>query len=233
MTNEPKSKTEPWVEKHRARYPYAYDPKAALMRYFGVTGIPHAVLVDPAGKIVWRGHPTQLGDATVEASLKDALEVPMWEWPAAAQGVRKDVLARRWAGALEGAQQLSEEHEGPQIAKAVRALMEARVQRLRGTKEQGNLLDARELARSLVEELEGLPEKQQAVEVAAAIESDPSAQSVIAAQQRVRALRDAGLRKKKELQAAMDELRKIQKEQLGTYAAEEARLLLERLQQMR
>lgn len=51
-------------------YPVALDPDAALAAHFGITGIPHALLVDKTGKIVWEGHPQELKPADIEALLK-------------------------------------------------------------------------------------------------------------------------------------------------------------------
>ena len=55
--------TEEDVEKieDAKKNPDAYDPDARLHEYFGVHGIPHAILVDAAGTVVWRGHPARLG----------------------------------------------------------------------------------------------------------------------------------------------------------------------------
>jgi hypothetical protein len=36
----------------------------------GITGIPHAFLVDKDGKIVWEGHPAQLNDAEIAKIVK-------------------------------------------------------------------------------------------------------------------------------------------------------------------
>jgi hypothetical protein len=37
---------------------------------YGVTGIPHVVLVDVAGKIAWRGHPAELKEDVITGLLK-------------------------------------------------------------------------------------------------------------------------------------------------------------------
>ncbi len=51
-------------------YTVALDTEAKLSAHFGITGIPHAMLVDKAGKIVWEGHPLELKPADIEALLK-------------------------------------------------------------------------------------------------------------------------------------------------------------------
>lgn len=51
-------------------YHVALDPAATLAAHFGITGIPHAMLVDKTGKIVWEGHPMDLKPADFEPLLK-------------------------------------------------------------------------------------------------------------------------------------------------------------------
>jgi hypothetical protein len=40
--------------------------------FYGVKGIPHAVLIDPEGAVVWRGHPGGLSSGKVKEALKGA-----------------------------------------------------------------------------------------------------------------------------------------------------------------
>ncbi|MEI6536633.1 MAG: TlpA disulfide reductase family protein, partial [Verrucomicrobiaceae bacterium] len=51
-------------------YHVALDPAATLAAQFGIISIPHAMLVDKAGKIVWEGHPMTLQPADIESVLK-------------------------------------------------------------------------------------------------------------------------------------------------------------------
>ena len=41
-------------------YYSAIDTQARLMRHFEINSIPHAVVIDPAGKVAWKGHPGYL-----------------------------------------------------------------------------------------------------------------------------------------------------------------------------
>jgi hypothetical protein len=61
---------EPYVQKNAIAYMIALGNYAA----YQTKGIPHAVLVDPKGKITWSGHPAELSKGTIEESLKGALE---------------------------------------------------------------------------------------------------------------------------------------------------------------
>ncbi len=51
-------------------YTVAFDTYKKLNKDFGIEGIPHAMIVDSTGKIVWEGHPMGLSDSDIEAVLK-------------------------------------------------------------------------------------------------------------------------------------------------------------------
>lgn len=68
VSNEKKEVVQKFLQTTKMDYYPALD--ANLAKTFGVTGIPHAVLVDKTGKIVWEGHPAQIGDKELELILK-------------------------------------------------------------------------------------------------------------------------------------------------------------------
>lgn len=51
-------------------YHVAIDNGGNLSEKMGISGIPHAFLVNKAGEIVWEGHPMQLTDADIEKILE-------------------------------------------------------------------------------------------------------------------------------------------------------------------
>ncbi len=51
-------------------YSPATDKGGKLNKAFGVEGIPHAVLVNKAGEIVWEGHPMSLKDEDIAKILQ-------------------------------------------------------------------------------------------------------------------------------------------------------------------
>src|SRR6187401_1988056 len=63
LSDETEAKVKPFVEKmgNKMDYVVALDDQrktsAGYMGAFGVNGIPHAFIVDKAGKLVWHGHP--------------------------------------------------------------------------------------------------------------------------------------------------------------------------------
>jgi len=54
-------------------YAVAIDAKDELSKVFGIKGIPHALLVDPSGTIVWEGHPSSLKESQIEKVLTSGL----------------------------------------------------------------------------------------------------------------------------------------------------------------
>ncbi|MDX6767484.1 MAG: TlpA disulfide reductase family protein [Candidatus Methylacidiphilales bacterium] len=70
ITDEDRKDVREFTKEIPMHYVVATDEKARLKKSLAVTAIPHAVVVDKAGKIVWEGHPLQLEDKVVEDVLK-------------------------------------------------------------------------------------------------------------------------------------------------------------------
>jgi hypothetical protein len=232
VTKESASVTEPWVAKHEASYPYAYDKGGKLQRFFGVRGIPHAILVDPTGKVAWRGHPARLDGKTVEAALDGALTKPLYTWPSAAKPVVKAILKGDWTDALEEAGKLSADDGGPALVEEVRGMIESRLEAAEAALEAGNFLGAQEQGETLVKGLKGLPEAERAQRVVDAVDAHPDSKAVIKAQEKIRKIRGKGPSKRKEIERAIDEMKEIVSDFPGTYVAEEASAYMDQLRQM-
>lgn len=55
------------LESPRVEYPVAIDPQARMKMALGVVGIPHVIIVEPQGFVVWEGFPLLQGhELTVE-----------------------------------------------------------------------------------------------------------------------------------------------------------------------
>lgn len=61
-------KVEKFLEENGVKYPIAKDD-GTMSKHYGVSGVPAAALVKD-GKIIWRGHPSKLNDAMIQAALK-------------------------------------------------------------------------------------------------------------------------------------------------------------------
>jgi thioredoxin-like negative regulator of GroEL len=229
VTDEGASETEKWVRNKGAQYAYAYDKGGKLARHFGVNGIPHAVLVNASGTVVWKGHPGALEATALEEALVGALPKPLFDWSAGARGVKSAFVKRSYKSALEQAQKLAEGDGGPEIVKAIQATIEARVSGMKSAYDKGDFLGARNEGTSLSQDLAGLPELESATKVLADLAANKEAANVIKGQEKVAKIRGGGLSKRKEVQAALESLQKIAKEYSGTYAEKEANELIRQL----
>jgi cytochrome c biogenesis protein CcmG, thiol:disulfide interchange protein DsbE len=70
VTDEDRPTVDAFLKKMEMNYTVAIDADGALGNSFGIKGIPHALLVDKTGKIVWEGHPLALQESDIEALLK-------------------------------------------------------------------------------------------------------------------------------------------------------------------
>jgi thioredoxin-like negative regulator of GroEL len=225
VTSESASETEPWIQDKGVQYAYAYDKGGKVARYFGVGGIPHAVLIDAGGKVVWDGHPGALDDETIESSLRGALAKPLYEWPAAAKPIVQSLAKGDFAGAVAKSAKLGD----AEIAQQVQAILEGRVKSAEAALAEGNFFGARESAERLVTGLAGLPEQARAKQVVADVDAHPDAKRVLDGQKAIRKLQAKELSKRKDLEKAMEDLKKISTDLRGTYAGKEAEAFMEQV----
>ena len=68
ITPEPPTVIEPFLDRHRVRFPIAIGD----VRAYQLTSVPDAILVDPEGRILWRGRPYHLDDATIDKAMQGA-----------------------------------------------------------------------------------------------------------------------------------------------------------------
>jgi peroxiredoxin len=81
ISDEKPDKVKPFVEQQGARMDYvvAVDDSRktsdAYMKAFGITGIPHAFIVDKQGRIAWQGHPMMGLEQALEDILEDRYDI--------------------------------------------------------------------------------------------------------------------------------------------------------------
>ena len=63
----------PVLPKLNMRYAYAVEGERSLHKTFKVTALPYSMVVDRAGKIIWRGQPTELTDVQINEWLAKPL----------------------------------------------------------------------------------------------------------------------------------------------------------------
>lgn len=186
MTDEGKGDTEKWIESKGAKYPYGYDKGGKIQSFFGISGIPHSVLLDATGTVVWRGHPSELTAETIEKSLVGTLAQPVWKWPASAKKVRQAVQKGQFAKAIEEAKALGEEGAG--IADSLTSLVTNRVAALKASAASGDWFTVEDRGKAMEKEFAGLPELEEIKTMLATLKDDKQAQAVLDAQKEIRRL---------------------------------------------
>lgn len=69
-TDEDRQTVRNFVKDVPIEYAVAFDSNGKLNKEFGIQGIPHAMIVNSEGKIVWEGHPMSLKESDLDAVLK-------------------------------------------------------------------------------------------------------------------------------------------------------------------
>jgi thiol-disulfide isomerase/thioredoxin len=227
VTDEAASLTEPWISAHKAEYAYAYDKGGKLSRHFGVNSIPRAVIVDASGTVLFNGHPAQVDEALLARAVSGALPKPLWEWSGGAKGVKSALLKRDFKAALDLAGKLGDADDGPQILAAVQGMVRSKVEAMQAAHARGDYLGARTAAELLQKELAELPESAEAARLAAEIAADPKALEIIKGQEKLAKIVGKEPDKKKEWQAAIEDLEKLKESYPGTFVEQEAERLVQ------
>jgi len=74
ISNESPAKVKAFVERKGFTYPIGVDAKSRTASTVGVRGIPHGLLVNPEGKVVWQGHPGEFVGEAGEKKLEKFLD---------------------------------------------------------------------------------------------------------------------------------------------------------------
>ncbi len=230
MTSESQGQTEPWIEKHKAAYAYAYDKGNKLSRELGVTGLPTAVLVDASGVIQWVGHPGSLNDSIVKEHLAGAVGKPLWEWPKDASKVKKAVLKGELGKALAEAEKLDEEHA--EILAVVRGMIDSKLKAIQAAKEAGDWMRVDDMGDTLKKSFSGLPELDTVKVILDDLKADKDAQTILSAQRKVAKLFEKEI-KRKQIPKLKKELESIVEKHPGTAAERDALEGLKTLEAMR
>lgn len=240
--NEPKDKTEQWIADKGAEYAYSYSADAGGA--LGVRGIPHGVLVDPFGRIVWRGHPARLGAEEIEKAIEGALPMPLWDWPESTSAVQEQIRAANWAGAHDAAKKLRDKDLGKSISGFIAKSADLKIEGVTSSYEDGDILGATEAIAALGESLEGLEAGRALAALADKIAKDKDAQKVLELQRQVAGYSSLVPQTRDEFEQMMEDkegtmasleeaigaLEEIAKEHAGKYVARQAEAMLEELE---
>ena len=203
------------------------------MSAFGLGGFPSALLVDPSGLVVWKGHPGNLKGSDIEERLGAALKTPLFDWPDEAKSARKAFAKGQMKKALEAARDV--EAGDLDIAAEIQAVITGKIAALRAASERGDYLGVLDLGDRLKKELSGLPEGDEAKGLIDAVKDQDDFKAVVKAQKKIAKLREevGELRKKDDADDILEDLREIMEDHPGTYAYEEAKELSAEVSKMK
>ncbi len=215
----------------KALFPYGYDKGGELMRYFGIRGIPHSVLLDASGTVIWRGHPASLRDEVVESALAGALTHPVYDWPESASPVRQALAQGQYAQAIEAAGKLTGE-EGARISEALRVMVQGRLSVVRRAFEAGDYLGAYTLGKRSESILVGLDEGKELKEMLAKIDADPKAKAIMKGQEQLArlTLEQAAVRNKRAAQDIINRLKDLQEAYPDSIVWRDSQAAIEKMQ---
>ncbi len=230
VTGESKGLTEPWIEKHEVGYDYAYDKSGHVAALLSTGSLPNAVLVAPDGRIVWRGHPGSLNEATLALALKgNPLRRPLFRLPGYTPALRKALAKGDYRSVYGALGKIKDQGQREELTTAIDGIIEGRVSALEALFEAGDYLAVdealgpmRKALRKLppAERLDALAEKMKARDVV----------TIIRAQRKVRELVPDGKRiAEKQRTRILKELRRIVEANPDTQAARDAQEAIDML----
>ena len=233
MTSEPQGPTETWVEKHGAKYPYAYAKGNTLMRQLGLGGYPSAALIGPGGTVVWTGHPGRLEKETLKEHLAGALPVPIHRWPASAKSVKRAVLKGRLGAAVTEADRAAAKDPSlEELGDQLKTVARARVQALEKRLQDDDYLAVVDGLKSLKKSLKGLPEAKELSAISQRLSATKGYKVVAKAQSKVRKLAAEQPRRRKDCEEVIDQLERIAKKHGGDAAGRAAEAQLGRFRKL-
>lgn len=234
VTSEPRAKTDPWIAKHKVSYAYAFDKGGKLSRELKVGGIPHAVLVDPRGKVVWKGHPSSLKDSDIEENIKGASTNPPGidgltkDWPDSASAAKNLLKKGKIGKALATAQKLAEKDQACKAAvDTLTGLANDEVAAVQALKEAGDIQGALDTAKEAKKTLSGCDLVKQVDELVKAIKADKDSSSIVRAQGQLAKLQAKAdeIRKKKDVDSLVKKLDKLISKNPDNYPGKQAEKL--------
>ncbi|HVG95221.1 MAG TPA: TlpA disulfide reductase family protein [Planctomycetota bacterium] len=160
---------------------------ADVLRDFDVPSFPRAVLLDPAGHVLWRGHPGRLTNPEVEAALdRGGVKPPVppslaWADAGVARGDWAATRDRLEAMVRETVEPTPASRAAHELSAWIGWLLRARRAGAEDAVAAGRPWDAVVALRAIAAAAAGTPAGAEAAERAAALESDPASQAEIEA----------------------------------------------------
>jgi len=245
ITNEPEDKTMSFVESTGMKGVVAFVSGASItsdMKAYGFPGFPGAALVDPQGKLVWKGHPTHLEASIIESNLKGVrirkendfsvhVELPK-KYASVQKKLADGKLGAGWKALQSALKRKVDPDDASQLTAAVKRIEEAFKNHLSAAdtaRGEGRYFDAQTTWKSMTKHFRGYPPAAEVKEKLAELARDTSIRSELDAGRRIAAALEA--RDKKKTKRAIQGLKSIVTGPLkDTKEAKRAQELLEKLE---
>lgn len=229
VTSEGKGDTEKWVAAKGAKYPYAYDAGGKLSRACGVSAIPHSVLIDATGRVIYDGSPGGITPDIVQKAVAGALKTPLYELPKEFTKVRGHIAKGDLGAAMKEAQTLKAQANAPAeaatVVDAIQGMINGQIAGGDADAQAGDYLNAQRAYERVMKSAKGLPEADTAKSKLSEMMKDDTAKKVIKAQKDLEKLLAEPMRSKKdatERKAALESfLKKNAENAAGRKAKEE------------
>jgi thiol-disulfide isomerase/thioredoxin len=75
VSDESSEKVLPYIKENNIEYHMAVDPMARMKDALGVWGIPHVIIIEPGGYVIWEGFPLLEGYELTEQTIQRILEI--------------------------------------------------------------------------------------------------------------------------------------------------------------
>lgn len=75
VSDEPAEKVLTYIDQHNVSYHMAIDPQARMKDQLGVWGIPHVIIIEPGGYVIWEGFPLLEGYELSEVTIQRILDI--------------------------------------------------------------------------------------------------------------------------------------------------------------
>jgi hypothetical protein len=233
VTGEAKANTDKWVKDKGAKYAYAYDRSKKFFRLAGVSGIPHALLIDATGRVLYSGGAGGYSEDLLKQAMTGAAKKPLWELPKEFAKARTAIVKGDFAAALKECDALAAAEKVAADAEALKAVVKSMIEgRLSGAKaasDAGDWAFAKETYEKLAKGCSGLPEEKAAKEALAKIAADPEAQKGLKAQKALESVLAMPDKKAKDREAKVAALRAFAKKNDGTFAGKKAEQAIDAL----
>ena len=214
------------------RYAYAYERGGELMRKLRASAYPTAVLVDPSGTVVWKGHPGKLSDSIIESALGSALTEPLWNWPKSGKKARSFAGKREYGKAVAALAKI-EEPWAKQATQSMQAMAKSWVEASHAAFARGDYLAVSNDLGAYKKRLDGLEEELASMEgLANDLKKIKEASKVIKLQKKLAKLTETRINTRRDVSKLIEEVTAFMKKAEGTYAGTQAQEFIDQLKSL-